>query len=465
MTKNEIAVLVKDRGLIKFLEKFFKKRKIYRASFFEKPSLLIQHINENPPAVIIIEVSLLPKISDRTTKFPCIAIISGNIRSGIEKAVNHNVKKYMYKPFFDRDLEYKLENIILDKDSIERLHNESKELAAIIELTQLISSTLDQKEILFRIVRKISELMPVTRCSMIRVDWLRKSAFVVATHEDPNITGIKLSLRKYPEIIEALQSKKPVIVKDIITDPIMQPVRDIIVPLGIKSILVLPIIFREKVIGTLFLRTSRKIHAFSANEVRLLNAIANASANALYNAFLFEQVEDEKTRLEKLAIIDYLTGIFNIRYFYHRIIEEFSRCQRYELPLSALMLDIDHFKKVNDVYGHKTGDMVLKEFAQLVKKHLRKSDVLARYGGEEFIILLTQTPLEGAINEAERIRKCVKDHKLKSIDAKTSLTVSIGVASYPDPRIKTHDDLIACSDDALFTAKQRGRDQIFVCKK
>jgi len=139
--------------------------------------------------------------------------------------------------------------------------------------------------------------MPVTRCSIIRVDWLHKYAFVVATFEDPNITGIKLSLRKYPEIIEALQSKKPVIVKDIITDPIMQSVRDIIKPLGIKSILVLPIIFREKVIGTLFLRTSRKVHTFSANEVRLLNAIASASANALYNAFLFEQVEDERVAL------------------------------------------------------------------------------------------------------------------------------------------------------------------------
>lgn len=465
MTKNEIAILGKDTRLSKFLKKFFKNRKIYRASFFERPALLMKHLNENKPLVIIVEASLLPKVSDRITKFPVIAMISGNIKLGIEKAVYHNAKSYIYKPFLDKDLEYKLENIIIEKDSTERLRNESKELEAIIDLTNLISSTLDQKEILFRIVKKIAELMPVTRCSIIRVDWLHKYAFVVATYEDANITGIKLSLRKYPEIIEALQSKKPVIVKDIITDPIMRSVREIIKPLGIKSILVLPIIFREKVIGTLFLRTSRKVHTFSANEVRLLNAIANASANALYNAFLFEQVEDEKTRLEKLAIIDYLTGIFNIRYFYHRIIEEFSRCQRYAFPVSALMLDIDHFKKVNDVYGHKTGDMVLKEFAQLVKKHLRKSDVLARYGGEEFIVLLPQTSLDGAVAEAERIRKCVKDHKLKSLKNKGTLTISIGVATYPDPRIKTHDDLIACSDDALFAAKQRGRDRIAVCGK
>jgi len=235
--------------------------------------------------------------------------------------------------------------------------------------------------------------------------------------------------------------------------------------LGIRSILVIPIIFREKVIGTLLLRTSRKGQTFTGNEIKLLNAIANASANALYNAFLFEQAEDEKTRLEKLAITDYLTGIYNIRYFYHRIIEEFSRCQRYSQSIGCLMVDIDHFKKINDAYGHKTGDRVLKEFAQLLKKHSRKSDVLARYGGEEFIFLLPQTPLKGVLLEAERIRKSVKDHKFKSMKYKKGLTVSIGISVYPHIKITTHDDLITYADDALFTAKESGRDRVVVYSK
>jgi len=223
---------------------------------------------------------------------------------------------------------------------------------------------------------------------------------------------------------------------------------------------VIPIFFRDKVIGTLFLRTSRAEHAFTENEIRLLNTIAGASANALNNAFLFEQIEDEKSRLEKLSLTDFLTGIYNIRYFYHRIIEEYSRSQRYTLPISCLMLDIDHFKKVNDRHGHRAGDMVLKEFAQLLKKHSRKSDVLARYGGEEFILLLPQTAVDGALSEAERIRGIVENHKFKSLKSREGLTVSIGLSVSPHDRIRTHDDLISCADQALFDAKNLGRNRV-----
>jgi diguanylate cyclase (GGDEF)-like protein len=460
--KNRIAILITNNTIINFFKKFFKSRKIYKEEYFKTPQAFIKYIEEKQPSAVIVDESLLSKVSGRIARFPTIAIICGDIQKGIENAVNHNVNRYIYNPYLARDLEYKLENIILEKVSIQHMNNEIRELKLLTELMQLISSTLDPKEILFRIVRKISEVMPVTRCSIIRVDWLRKNAFVVASFEDPNITGIKISLNKYPEIMKALKSKKPVIIKDTLRDPLMQKVRDIISPIGIRSILVIPILLHEKIIGTLFLRTSRYVYPFSENEVQLLNSIAAAAANALYNAFLFEQVEDEKTRLEKLALTDYLTGIFNIRYFYHRIIEEFSRCQRYVSPLSCLMLDIDHFKKINDIYGHKTGDKVLREFAQLLKKHSRKSDVLARYGGEEFIILLPQTTLEGAKFEAERFRSSVKEHRFKSMKHKSNLTVSIGVSSFPHLKIESHDELITFADDALFDAKGRGRDQVVV---
>jgi len=253
-----------------------------------------------------------------------------------------------------------------------------------------------------------------------------------------------------------------VIIRDVASDPLMKSVKDIVVPLGIRSILVMPIIFRKKVIGTLFLRTSRARHEFSENEIRLLTTISDACANTLYNAFLFTQTEDEKTRLEKLAITDFLTGIYNIRYFYHRIIEEFSRSERYALPISCLMIDIDFFKKINDAYGHKTGDAVLKEFSLLLKHYTRKSDVLARYGGEEFIVMLPQTPIDGAIAEAERMRSAIKDHKFKSLKNQIGITVSIGISAFPNARIKTHDELISAADDALYEAKKSGRDRVIV---
>jgi diguanylate cyclase (GGDEF)-like protein len=436
--KYDIAILSRRKTVIKFLKNFLKGKRIYKPHFFSIPDLFITYLSDNPPQALLIEDSFLPVVSERILKFPTIVIIAGDIKIGIENAINYNVNRYIYKPYMDKDLEYKLESIILEKDSIEKMKNEIKELEVITGLTQVISSTLDPQEILFRIVRQIAEVMPVTRCSIIRVDWL-------------------------PEILAALTAKKPVVIEDVRTDPIMKKVQKIIEPLDIRSILVIPILFKEKVIGTLFLRTARSGRTFSENEIRLLNAIGSASSNALHNAFLFEQIEDEKTRLEKLAITDYLTGIYNIRYFYHRIIEEFSRCERYAFPISCLMLDIDHFKVINDVYGHKTGDKVLKEFSQLLKKCTRRSDVLARYGGEEFIVLLPQTSDEGAFLEAERLRKAVKGHKFKSIKAQRKLTSSFGVATYPNKDIKSHDELISAADDALFKAKNSGRDRVEVC--
>jgi two-component system cell cycle response regulator len=462
MAHKNVAVIAKSSTVLGFLRTFFNGCNGYKATYYAKADIFSKNVGEKMPAAVIVEASLLGSVADRITKCPTVALISGDIRKGVENAITHNVKHYLYRPYLVRDLEFKLESAILEKYTIEKLAGEMKELEAVVALTQLISSTLDPKELLYRIVRKIADIMPVTRCSVIRVDWLHRSAFIVASFEDPRVAGIKLNLRKYPEIMETLTSKKPVIIKDVSTDPLMAGVRDIIAPLGIRSIVVIPIFFRDKLIGTLFLRTSRKEHAFSENEIRLLNAIANASANALYNAFLFEQVEDEKSRLEKLAITDFLTGIYNVRYFYHRIIEEFSRAVRYGVPISCLMLDVDHFKKVNDVYGHKTGDLVLREFAQLLKKHSRKSDVLARYGGEEFILLLCQTPLNGAVSEAERLREFVRKHKFRSLRNKGGLTVSVGIAAFPDEGIKTHDDLIAFADNALFTAKNSGRNRVAI---
>ncbi|MFZ2196837.1 MAG: sensor domain-containing diguanylate cyclase, partial [Thermodesulfovibrionales bacterium] len=424
--------------------------------------LFLKYLVKHKPVGIIAEDSFLSYISDKTTRFPVIAVITGKIEKGLDTAITHNVNCYIYSPYLEKDLAYKLERIIMERNEFDSMKHEIWELGICAELSQLISTTLDPKELLYKIVRKIADVMAVNRSSIIRVDWLRKSAIVVASHEDPNMPGIRLNLKKYPEILAALASKEPILINDISTDPLMKKVREIIMPLGIRSILVIPIIFHEKVIGTLFLRTSKTERTFSASEIQLLNTIAKTSANALYNAFLFEQVEDEKARLEKLAVTDFLTGIYNIRYFYQRIIEEFNRSERYIIPISCLMLDIDHFKSINDAYGHKIGDTVLQEFSKLLRRFIRKVDVLARYGGEEFIILLPQTSMNGALAEAERIRTSIKKHKFKSLKNKGGLTVSIGISYFPHPEVQTHDDLISFADDALYKAKNSGRDKVII---
>jgi len=270
------------------------------------------------------------------------------------------------------------------------------------------------------------------------------------------VRDIKIDLGRYPEVKKALQTKETVLIRDIRKDPLMAKVRRYLEKVRFDSIMVIPVIYREEVIGTLLLRTSRAGEGFKEEDVRFCRVVANVAAGALYNAYLYEMIEEEKTMLQRLAITDDLTGVYNHRYFAHRLQDEFDRVARYNHPLSLIMLDIDFFKVINDTYGHRKGDMILKEFAGVLKRNIRKSDILARYGGEEFVILLPQTDQSGAVIEGERIRRIIREHDYRIKDVK--ITISLGIATYPSKGIKTPDDLIGSADKALYLAKGKGRD-------
>jgi diguanylate cyclase (GGDEF)-like protein len=170
------------------------------------------------------------------------------------------------------------------------------------------------------------------------------------------------------------------------------------------------------------------------------------------------QLEEMLQKVEILAITDPLTELFNRRRFEAVLDKEFSRSVRYDAPLSCLMIDIDHFKKVNDEFGHHTGDLVLKEVAQLLRSNARDVDTVARWGGEEFVILLPQTKKESGIAGASRILKIIGGHEFPGIEK--AITVSIGIAGVPDPSIDSGEKLINACDLALYEAKRKGRNRV-----
>lgn len=172
------------------------------------------------------------------------------------------------------------------------------------------------------------------------------------------------------------------------------------------------------------------------------------------------QLEEVLSQMETLAMTDQLTGLFNRRFFESVVEKEFSKAIRYNHPTSCLMLDIDHFKKINDECGHHAGDQVLKEISRLMKNCFREADTVARWGGEEFIVLLPETTRENALQVASRLLTSVSAFKFSSFPG--SVTVSIGLASMPKPAVDTSEKLIAASDRALYQAKSRGRNRIEV---
>ncbi|HLG19583.1 MAG TPA: GGDEF domain-containing protein [Bdellovibrionota bacterium] len=167
--------------------------------------------------------------------------------------------------------------------------------------------------------------------------------------------------------------------------------------------------------------------------------------------------------LRNMAMRDGLTKVFNRRYFLESLDRELNYAARLRQSLTCILLDIDHFKKVNDTYGHQAGDAVLRAIANALQQEIRRYDVLARYGGEEFVILLRATALDNALLLAERLRRLSSELEFVFDQKNASVTVSLGVASFDPDNPKSGDDLVREADRYLYEAKERGRNR--VCSK
>lgn len=163
-------------------------------------------------------------------------------------------------------------------------------------------------------------------------------------------------------------------------------------------------------------------------------------------------------QLQNLSRTDHLTGLFNRGYWELRLIQEFKRYDRYEQPSSLIMLDIDHFKKINDKYGHTTGDEAIRWVSRTIKEQVRDLDIAGRYGGEEFGIILTNTNGDGACVFAERLRACIEQLTIYTEGHEIKFTVSLGVAELTD-KIHDHRNWIEKADQALYKSKEGGRNR------
>ncbi|MDU9050543.1 MAG: diguanylate cyclase [Candidatus Electrothrix sp. Rat3] len=173
-------------------------------------------------------------------------------------------------------------------------------------------------------------------------------------------------------------------------------------------------------------------------------------------------VLEQNRQLKRLSTHDDLTGLYNRRHLVVSLAQEFSSSCRHGTELSLIMLDLDHFKMINDNFGHNFGDYVLKEFSDLLRETVRKSDLLFRFGGEEFIVLLPQTAAGGAAKTAEKIRRNCAERVIGNGKSVVKITVSIGVTSYNKELHQTTDCMISCADQALYQAKDCGRNRVVV---
>ncbi len=221
----------------------------------------------------------------------------------------------------------------------------------------------------------------------------------------------------------------------------------------INSILCYPLRRRGECIGV-FELINKQQGGFTREDERQVQALIEPLTVAIRTLVMFENAE-------RLTITDDLTKLYNYRYLMQFLDAEVKRCLRYKKKVSLLFIDIDGFKRINDAFGHVVGSQALAELGQVFRRILRETDVVGRYGGDEFVIVLPETPLNGAMVIAERIRKKVEDYEFVAQNVTVRLTVSLGVANCPKHTL-TAEGLIKKADAAMYRAKELSKNSIKV---
>ncbi len=219
-----------------------------------------------------------------------------------------------------------------------------------------------------------------------------------------------------------------------------------------QEVIIEPVKFKSVPIALILLA---KAEPFQSENLKQLAIFTQSLAVALHNALEHEQ-------LQRLAALDPLTGILNRRFGMIRLREEYSRSIRRGMPLAVLMFDIDHFKQVNDTYGHVAGDRVLRNISTMIRQGIREGDILLRYGGEEFMVILPGASKADAYTIAERVRHIIRENKTTYGENQISVTISIGLDSMPESSIASEQDLITNADEALYRSKNSGRDKVTI---
>ncbi len=226
------------------------------------------------------------------------------------------------------------------------------------------------------------------------------------------------------------------------------------VPLpGLEAVRVFPVEEEHETLGALVLLHPRK-GAFAGLPDDGVQTVLALATLALSNRRMFE-------KMERMATTDGLTGLTNHRTFQDRAAEALQRSIRYKKPLGLILTDIDHFKNVNDTYGHPVGDEVIRQVSAVLKQQARTTDVVARYGGEEFAVVMEETDAQGGLMVAERIRQAVQKIVVQTEMGPLKVTISLGVSSYPTHGHEKH-ILIERADQALYTAKHSGRNRAVI---
>ena len=350
---------------------------------------------------------------------------------------------------------------------ISRLTEQLDSRRHIVDILHDVMGNLSSDEIFHMLVRRVGRALELSQASVVLARPGDDVGRVVVAFEQPTLSEIDVQLDRYPEILLAIEKQSPVLIPDVGTSVFYARLRQLWAREGtkvqVRSVIALPFELDKEQSGVFLLRRSVDQPELVTADVEFATAVVNGALRAICRAREVENTIAANEALDALAHRDPLTDLLNRRALAVQLHNELERVRRYDAPLSVLMLDLDHFKTVNDTYGHLVGDSVLAELGRVLLRGTRSVDIVARYGGEEFVIALPETTYDGAMAYAERLRERIEAHAFRSASAQpVSLTASIGIATFPAPGVDGFETLLASADAALYRAKQEGRNRVAI---
>ncbi|MCU0846831.1 MAG: sensor domain-containing diguanylate cyclase [Spirochaetes bacterium] len=320
----------------------------------------------------------------------------------------------------------------------------------LVDINTYITNSLDKTEVLKRILDQIKKLLECEMSSILLVDDEAGGLKFAYLSKEEDEERLKDSCLKMGEGIAGTvwANGSPIVINDAQSDSRFYGLADKTTNMVTRTLLAVPLTVDGRIIGVIE-AINKTTGCFTGFDLQLLQYVSTQSAIAIKNADLYD-----------MAIRDGMTRLFIHKYFRKRLEEEWKRALRYGKNLSLVMFDIDRFKTINDTYGHRGGDRVIKEIADRIMANCREIDIPCRCGGEEFAVILPETRNSEAIVFAERVRGSVENARILLDDAELSVTVSCGVASVPDLAPEGSDELIGMADTALYESKNGGRNMV-----
>ncbi len=359
---------------------------------------------------------------------------------------------------------------------------------ALRQASAALNSTLDYDQVIDRILEQVGQVILSDTSNVMMIEAGDIARVFRGRGYDrfgtaDTLTATTLNIAAADSLQTMRATRQPLIIPDVTQDPTWIHTRP--EHAWIRSYIGAPILIADQVVGFLNVNNAR-LNAYDRTDAERLQTFACHAAIAIENARLYQQAQQEiaerikaeaelrrhrdhleeivkerTAELQRLAITDPLTGVFNRRHLFILGEQALEQARRYHHSLAALLIDLDHFKQINDQYGHASGDQALKKSAECLQQNLRAADILGRYGGEEFVVLMPETDLATARQAAARLCEGIRALRIETERGPLHFTASIGVVAMDHTRDATIDTLIQRADRAMYTAKQAGRNRVF----